>query len=262
MALQHWSDPDRLVTTPSKPESTSVASTQSCGWFGNDRFVIAQVTAAYKAESSIGQTLVLLVLRKPSNVWQLLAASRDPISNADFWQQAPFRTSSLVITGSESAPSPPATLVAPGDGGFPSPRPGERFGTFDWESSPSRDIVTHIIEFAYEVTHGSSSSSPTGLRTPAIRFPPVSCGARESCGSGGCGLSAKAVTSQCQLPADSLTRPASPEQPSALDTYISNGYNRHCSLSDLYANSADVVGVPGARVAVNGEWSAASAFLR
>jgi hypothetical protein len=150
MALQLWSDPDRLVTTPSKPESTSVASTQSCGSFGNDRFVIAQVTAAYKAESSIGQTLVLLVLRKPSSVWQLLAASRDPISNADFWQQAPFRTSSLVITGSESAPSPPATLVAPGDGDFPSPPPGERFGTFEWDSSPSGDIVTHIIEFAYE----------------------------------------------------------------------------------------------------------------
>jgi len=83
-----------------------------------------------------------------------------------------------------------------------------------------------------KMTHGSSSSQ-TGLRTPAIRFPPVSCGAREAC----------------------------PEQPSALDTYISNGYNRHCSLSDHHANSDDVVGVPGARVAVNGEWSAASGFL-
>jgi hypothetical protein len=138
------------VTARSRPEATSVVSTQSCGWFGNDRFVIAQVTVCYRAESSIGQTLVLVVLRKPSNAWQLLAASRDPISNADFWQQAPFRTSSLVIAGSESAPSPPATLVAPRDGDFPSPPPGERFGTFEWNSSPSSDIVTHIIEFAYE----------------------------------------------------------------------------------------------------------------
>jgi len=87
-ALQRWSDPDRVVTARLKPEATSMVSTQSCGWFGNDRFVIAQVAAAYKAESSIGQTLVLLVLRKPSNAWQLLAASRDPISNAEFWQQA------------------------------------------------------------------------------------------------------------------------------------------------------------------------------
>jgi len=41
-------------------------------------------------------------------------------------------------------------ILATGDGDFPSPPPGERFGTFEWNSSPSSDIVTHIIEFAYE----------------------------------------------------------------------------------------------------------------
>jgi hypothetical protein len=44
----------------------------------------------------------------------------------------------------------PATLVAPGEGSFPTPAPGERFGTFDWTSSPSGDVVTQIVEFAYE----------------------------------------------------------------------------------------------------------------
>jgi hypothetical protein len=124
-------------------------STQPCGWFGNERFVIAQVNVTYEAERAIGQTLVLLVLRKPASTWQLLAASRDPVSNREFWQQAPFHTSS-VIAGSVSASPLPATLVAPAEGEFPTPPPGQRFGTFDWDSSPSSDVAAHIVEFAYE----------------------------------------------------------------------------------------------------------------
>ena len=46
-------------------------------------------------------------------------------------------------------PPEPAELVAPPDGTYPLPLPGQRFGDFVWTPSPSRKVVAEIAEFAY-----------------------------------------------------------------------------------------------------------------
>jgi hypothetical protein len=193
-ALQSSFDTDRLLTSRSRPESTTVASVRPCGWWGNDQLVFAQVNVTYEAESSVGQALVLLVLRKPSTTWQLLVASRDPISNGQFWEQAALRTTPLSSSASASPPLP-ATLLSPGEGLNPRPPDGQRFGTFEWQSSPSADVVAEIVEFAYE----DDARLFFGLRVipeARLRFQPASCGPPGAPGTGACGLSTAPATSR------------------------------------------------------------------
>jgi hypothetical protein len=47
----------------------------------------------------------------------------------------------------------PARLVAPSTGDYPTPGPGQRFGDFVWQPSPSEDVVVEIAEFVY---HGDA----------------------------------------------------------------------------------------------------------
>jgi hypothetical protein len=62
-----------------------VGSVETCGVWGNDKLAFASVNASYQAETKIGQSRVLLVLRKPLAQWQLLAAARDPIPRPATW---------------------------------------------------------------------------------------------------------------------------------------------------------------------------------
>jgi hypothetical protein len=101
-------------------------------------------------QSAIGQTLVLLVLRKPSHTWQLLVASRDPLSNGRFWDQAGGLAAGLTSREGTSALPVAATLLSPEDSHSPKRERGQRFGTFEWQSSPSADVFVEIVEFAYE----------------------------------------------------------------------------------------------------------------
>jgi hypothetical protein len=148
--LQGFVDAERLLTVRSRPEATKVSSTRACSWWGNDKLAVAQAHVSYEGESTVGQTPVLLVLRKSSSGWRLLVASRDPITHSVFWQAVPFRMSRLSNDQPTSAMPVPATLLSPEDGRFPQPANGERFGTFEWQSSASADIVAEIVEFAYD----------------------------------------------------------------------------------------------------------------
>ena len=150
LGLQNAFDPERLVTTRTKVEPTRAGSVQPCGWWGNGRLAFAQVNASYEAESAIGQSLVLLVLRRPSSTWQLLAATRDPVSNGRFWEQAATFARQLTNEGNAFAPPVAAVPLSPEDGRAPRPSNGKRFGTFAWQSSASGDVVFEIVEFASE----------------------------------------------------------------------------------------------------------------
>jgi len=41
-------------------------------------------------------------------------------------------------------------LLSPEDGHAPVPDAGQRFGNFTWQPSPSGNVVTQIVEFAYK----------------------------------------------------------------------------------------------------------------
>src|SRR5262245_17957313 len=84
ITVQAYSDPDRLPPVRIDHERTVVGSVRGCTVSGNDRFAVVSVGASYEANSTLGHAQVLLVLRRPSSQWQLLAAARDPISNGAF----------------------------------------------------------------------------------------------------------------------------------------------------------------------------------
>jgi hypothetical protein len=149
ITLQTYSDLERLPVMPSNRDPLDVKAVRSCGMWGNDKLAFASVKATYTAETAIGQTSVLLVLRKSSSTWRLLVAARDPISNGGFVQQVPGMTARLTKDGPTRALAP-AALLAPSTGYFPRPSRGERFGTFAWRSSSSDDVVAEIAEFAYK----------------------------------------------------------------------------------------------------------------
>ncbi len=150
ISVQISSDPDRLQGLASRQEKVSVGAVRPCGIWGNARLAFAWVNASYDAETTLGQTPVLLILRKPSFEWQLLVAARDPISNGTFVKQVPSFTALLTRDGRGFASPEPATLLSPANGHFPLPSGDQRFGVFTWRSSPSDDVVVEIVEFAYQ----------------------------------------------------------------------------------------------------------------
>jgi hypothetical protein len=147
--LHTYSDPDRLPAMSSDPEIVNVAEVQTCGLWGNSRLAFAWVNVSYEAETKLGHALVLIVFRNRSSRWQLLTASRDPISNGAFVKQVPSMAASFV-RNTQTLPLPaPAMLLSPADGEVPAAPDGGRFGSFTWRQSPSDDVVAEIAEFGY-----------------------------------------------------------------------------------------------------------------
>jgi hypothetical protein len=148
-SLARYADPDAIVFNTPPREHVKVLAVQSCGVWGSDKLAVATVNASHEGEITTGHTRVVLVLRKPSQQWQLLSAARDPVSNNEFVNKA----SSLpaLLTGPKAADAFPssATGLAPSPGGFPRPAPNERFGTFTWTASASDNVIAEIVEFAY-----------------------------------------------------------------------------------------------------------------
>ena len=134
------------------PKSAVTRDVSICGVWGNDRIRFVGTRASYEGSTAIGHTPVLLIFRKVDGRWQLLAASRDPISNSEFLRNLPTLVSLLESDGRRHPPAPPALLRAPVDGMglqvVPDKRP--RFWDFVWENPPSRSMVANIAEFAYE----------------------------------------------------------------------------------------------------------------
>ena len=151
ITIQTYSDPDRLPTIRSKPQvETSVGTVKPCGMWGNARVTFAWLNASYDAENTVGYTPVLVVLRKRSSQWQLLALARDPVTNGPFVKELPSIIARLTSSDQPHALPAPAMLASPAAGQWPRPSNGQRFGIFTWRSSPSEDVVAEIAEFAYQ----------------------------------------------------------------------------------------------------------------
>jgi hypothetical protein len=148
VSVQSYMDPDRLAGSSGSHENVKVGTVQSCSIWGNDKFMVAAVNASFEAETSVGTSRVLLVLRKPGSEWQLLVVARDPVSNGDFLKS--LSPGGLAASDAAVRAVPiPATLVSPAPGVYPAAAKGQRFGTFRWRSSLSEDVVAEIVEFAY-----------------------------------------------------------------------------------------------------------------
>jgi hypothetical protein len=107
------------------------------------------VLASYEGWDAVGRLRLLLIARKIANDWQLLVASRDPVTNGAFtWQLDSLNT----LLGNSPVPSMPAaaTDLQPSERLFPAPPSGQRFGAFSWRSSRSDDVIAEIVEFAYK----------------------------------------------------------------------------------------------------------------
>jgi hypothetical protein len=90
------------------------------------------------------------VFHKLDNRWQLLAASRDPISNGPFLIDVLSWSSSLQSNGEIPAPPLPVTLLAPPPGVAPSRPPARPWGDFIWQIDKSSSAIAHIAEFAWK----------------------------------------------------------------------------------------------------------------
>ena len=147
--LQRYEDRACLLVGGSGQEKVSIGSMRECGYWGNDNLAFVPVVATYEGEKSIGQTVILLIMRKQDTRWQLLTAARDPVSIGDFTKKIPRIVDLLEKNRGYDQQPVPAKLLSPEAGGYPKPNGGQRFGDFVWQPSPSPSVVAEIIEFAY-----------------------------------------------------------------------------------------------------------------
>lgn len=147
--LQTHADPDRLTRLPLIQNPVDVDGAVGCTVWANSRLAFVQVLASYQGRDAIGRLPLMLVMRKISAEWQLLVASRDPVTNGVFTRQLDELTV-LLDNESEATVPPGATELRPSDRIFPVARMGERFGAFSWQSSRADDVVAEIGEFTYK----------------------------------------------------------------------------------------------------------------
>ena len=150
-ALEGESDTERLTVVNATADPATMLDIRVCGVWGNDRLRFVSARASYEAATAIGHVPVLLAFRKSSTRWQLLVASRDPISNGEFLTTLSPLESMLESDGRPFRMAPPAVLISPVNGASPESRDRRPpFGDFVWETAPSRNVVATIAEFAYK----------------------------------------------------------------------------------------------------------------
>jgi hypothetical protein len=147
--LKNFEDPDRLHTTVTEPKERHVETIKACGYWGTDHLAFVEATANFTAPGRIGWVSTLMVLRKQSDQWRVLAASTDPVSNKSFVSQIPAMVRLIIKPWAPSKAPEPPSLLSPQDGEFPAATPGARFGDFSWHPSPSGGEVAEVAEFAY-----------------------------------------------------------------------------------------------------------------
>ena len=149
IALQPWLDAERITGPRAKNDPIDAGDVRACATWGNQKLAFVSVVASYEAQEVAGHTSLLLVLRKSSSEWRVLAVARDPVSNGEFVKEIGWLDRLLQRGDSTIAFPAPAILVSPPSGRYPAPRPGSRFGSFGWRSSQSSDVVAEIAEFSY-----------------------------------------------------------------------------------------------------------------
>jgi hypothetical protein len=142
-------DPERLSGVRQKVERVTIGGAAVCGEWGNERLAFVTLNVSYQADTRIGHVSLLLAFRKPSTEWQLLVATRDPVSNRDFVRLLPALAKALTRDIAAGQVPEPATLRSPQDGRFPFPAKGQRFGDFEWQSSTAETVVAEVAEFSY-----------------------------------------------------------------------------------------------------------------
>jgi hypothetical protein len=148
--IQSYADPDRLAIAGPSRAAATVDRVTVCGSWGNGKLSIVSVDGVYEGAAAIGRAQAVLVLRHPSTRWQLLVIAGDPMSIRNFVSRAP-QIAAQLSTDTENHQRPaPARLLAPSTGDYPTPGPGQRFGDFVWQPSPSEDVVVEIAEFVYQ----------------------------------------------------------------------------------------------------------------
>jgi hypothetical protein len=159
--VRSFADHDRLETmipadrpegllTPRAFERAKVGMVRLCGLRGGNRLAVAWTNVSTESRSRLGHTPVLVILRKAASNWKLLVASTDPITNRVFVND--LRARPLLFTaaaGNRNIPAP-AGLLSPASMVYPAIPSGERFGSFSWQASQSRDVATQFVEFAYD----------------------------------------------------------------------------------------------------------------
>ena len=132
-----------------EPAERDVETIETCSYWGTDHLAFVQARASYTSPAAIGWASTLMVLRKLSDQWRLLAASTDPISNKSFVSEILAVVRLITKPWTPNNAPQPASLLSPQDGEFPEAAPGARFGDFSWHPSPSGGEVAEIVEFAY-----------------------------------------------------------------------------------------------------------------
>jgi hypothetical protein len=151
--VQSYADRDRLAIAEPSRAAAKVDRVTVCGVWGSGKLSILSVDGVYEGAAAIGRAQAVLVLRHPSTRWQLLVIAGDPVSIRNVVSSAPQIAAQLSTDNENHQMPAPARLVAPSTGDYPTPGPGQRFGDFVWQPSPSEDVVVEIAEFVY---HGDA----------------------------------------------------------------------------------------------------------
>lgn len=148
-AIKNFEDPDRLHTAVTVPKERHVHTIKACGDLGTDHLAFVPAVASYTSPGTIGWISSLMVFRKQSDQWRLLAASTDPVSNKSFVGQIPAVVRLITKPWTPTNTPEPPSLVSPQNAAIPAAAPGARFGSFSWHPSSSGGEVAEIVEFAY-----------------------------------------------------------------------------------------------------------------
>jgi hypothetical protein len=125
----------------------SVTGVQQCSYWGNNRLRFGIVVLRFEMPKMIGDAPVLLILRNDGRRWHLLAGTEDRYTISQLSSELPR------VRFKEAPPGPPsvptsAKLLAPAAGHSPQASPGQRFGDFVWQPSPSAGVVAEVAEFS------------------------------------------------------------------------------------------------------------------
>jgi hypothetical protein len=145
-SLLHEDMPDLQGPFAGHGGRVSIGSIRTLATFGNSRLAFVPATASFWNEKAVGCTEVLSVWVRSEEEWSLLTITNDPISLQATRQEIPKLAAALTENQGEAVK--PAGSLAP-LAGLPQPRPGERFASFQWTPSPSKEVLAEVAEFNY-----------------------------------------------------------------------------------------------------------------
>lgn len=180
--LQDLADPKYFqMTVPAlrTPKPSTGINAQIVRLFGLDNLIFALVSAKFVSEKLLGEMKVATIWRKDKKskslqtgkvtesvrndeVWQLLAASHDPVTVKDFLDDVedfiynlpskavPSSHAEIYNFESEDETNYAPKLISPDQQVYAKPAEGERFGEMVWQPTPHPAMVGEILEVAFD----------------------------------------------------------------------------------------------------------------